>query len=110
MHVYVWEHTVIAVFYRIARWMLTKLGRDEVLMAPQMRLEVSVISTQGRIKGRAKIGQGGPFIKKKTSFSDRKATPTNRRYRNDLEAFGDEVLLFLVLYRCCHRTREQMTP
>ena len=31
--------------------MFTKLGRDEVLMAPHMDLGVSAISTQGRIQG-----------------------------------------------------------
>ena len=67
--------------------MFTKLGRDEVLMAPHMHLGVSAISTQGRIKGR------GTFLKK-TSFSDRKATATNRMYSNDLEACGRSVVIF----------------
>ena len=35
MHVYVWEHIVI-LYYRTALWMFTKLGRDEVLIAPHM--------------------------------------------------------------------------
>ena len=64
-----------------------KLGRDEVLIAPHMHLGVSAISTQGQIQGR-----GGPFLKK-TSFSDRKATATNRMYSNDLEAYG---------MKCCY--------
>ena len=38
--------------------MFTKLGRDEVLIAPHMDLGVFAISTQGRIQG------GGPFLKK----------------------------------------------
>ena len=33
MHVYVWEH-IVSLYYRTARWMFTKLGRDEVLMVP----------------------------------------------------------------------------
>ena len=44
--------------------MFMKLGKDEVLMAPYMHLDVSAISAQGRIQGRAKIGQGGPHLKK----------------------------------------------
>ena len=32
MHVYVWEH-IFRLYYRTAKWMFTKLGRDEVLMA-----------------------------------------------------------------------------
>ena len=35
MHVYEWEH-IVSLYYRTARWMFTKLGRDEVLMAPHM--------------------------------------------------------------------------
>ena len=35
MHVYVWEH-IVSHYYRIAKWMFTKLGRDAVLMAPHM--------------------------------------------------------------------------
>ena len=33
MHVYVWEH-IVSLYYRTAKWMFTKLGRDEVLMVP----------------------------------------------------------------------------
>ena len=33
MHVYVWEH-IVSLYYSTARWMFTKLGRDEVLMVP----------------------------------------------------------------------------
>ena len=36
--------------------MFTKLGRDEVLMAPHMHEGVSAISAQGLITGGAKIG------------------------------------------------------
>ena len=35
MHVYLWEHIVI-LYHRTALWTFTKLGRDEVLMAPHM--------------------------------------------------------------------------
>ena len=35
MHVYVWEH-IVSFYYRIALWILMKLGRDEVLMAPHV--------------------------------------------------------------------------
>ena len=64
MHVYEWEH-IVSLYYRTARWMFSKLGRDEVLMAPHMHYGVSARSTQGRIQGGAKIGHGGvPFFKK----------------------------------------------
>ena len=33
IHVYVWEH-IVSLYYRTAKWMFTKLGRDEVLMVP----------------------------------------------------------------------------
>ena len=51
MHVYVLEH-IVSLCYRTARWMFTKLGRDEVLMAPHLWLDA-----QGWIQGVAKIGQ-----------------------------------------------------
>ena len=44
--------------------MFMKLGKDEVLMAPYMHYDVSAISAQGRIQGRAKIGHGCPHLKK----------------------------------------------
>ena len=36
MHVYVWE-LIVSLYYWTAEWMFTKLGRDEVLMAPHMQ-------------------------------------------------------------------------
>ena len=53
MHVYVWEH-IASLYYRTAKWMLTKLGRDEVLMAPHMHKDVLAISAQEQIQGEAK--------------------------------------------------------
>ena len=44
--------------------MFTKLGRDEVFMAPHMHLGVLARSTQGRVQGGAKIGLRVPFFKK----------------------------------------------
>ena len=35
MHVYVLEH-IVSLCYRTTWWMFTKLGRDEVLMAPHL--------------------------------------------------------------------------
>ena len=58
MHVYVWEH-IVSLYYRIAKCMFTKLGRDEGLMAPHMHEGVSGKSAQGQIQGGAKIGHGG---------------------------------------------------
>ena len=54
---------------------------------------------RGRIQGRAKIGHGGPHLKK-IVFLAQKATATNRMHDSDLEACGDEVLLFLVPFWC----------
>ena len=34
--IYVWEHIVISLYYRTARWMFKKLGRDSVFIAPHM--------------------------------------------------------------------------
>ena len=35
MHVHVWEH-IVNLYYRTASLMFTKLGRDEVLIAPHV--------------------------------------------------------------------------
>ena len=53
MHVYVWEH-IVSIYYRTAKWMFTKLGMDEVLMARHMHKDVLAISAQGRIQVEAK--------------------------------------------------------
>ena len=50
MHVYVWEH-IVSLYYRITKWMFTKLGRDEVLI---IHKDVLAKSAQGRIQGEAK--------------------------------------------------------
>ena len=39
IHVYVWEH-IASLYYRTALWIITKLGRDEVLMAWHMHKDV----------------------------------------------------------------------
>ena len=72
--------------------MFMKLGRDEVLMAPQMHKGVLARSTQGWIQGRAKIGDRGGLLQESAS-SDWKATATNQMYSNDLEACG---------MKCCY--------
>ena len=75
-----------------------KLSRNEVVMAPYMHECVSARSAQGRIQGRAKIGHRGvPF--KKTSYSDWKATATNRINSNVSRSMQEEVLLFLVPFK-----------
>ena len=56
MHVYVWEQTG-SLFYRTDQWMLTKLGREEVLRAQHMHLGFSTRSGQRWIQLGAKIGQ-----------------------------------------------------
>ena len=61
MHVYVWEH-IVSLSYITAWWIFMKLGRDEVLMVPYKCCCFSARPVQGRIQGRAKIGQGVPFF------------------------------------------------
>ena len=78
---------------RTAWWMFMKLGKDEVLMAPYMHYDVSAISAQGRIQGRAKIGHGCSHLKK-NCFLAQKATATNRMHSNDLEACGMKLCCF----------------
>ena len=56
MHVYVLEY-IVSLCYRTARWMFTKLGRDDVLMALQLWLDFSANPAQGWIQGGAKICQ-----------------------------------------------------
>ena len=63
MHVYVWEH-IVSLYYRTAKWMFTKLGRDEVLMARHMHKNVLAISAHGRIQARQTRSRGVPFFKK----------------------------------------------
>ena len=47
----------------------------------------------GADQGRAKIGHGGPSLKK-TSSSDRNTTATNRRHSNTLKAYGKKCCYF----------------
>ena len=86
LYIYIWEH-IVSLYYRTAEWMLTKLGRDEVLMARQAHaLRCIGHICPGVDPGRGKIGHmGGPLLQK-TSSSDCKATATNRIHSNDLEA------------------------
>ena len=90
MHVYVWEH-IVSLYYRTDRWILTKLGGDEELIVPYKCCYFLAKSVQGRIQGRAKVGQGGPLLQR--TSSDWKATLTNRMLSNDLEACG---------IKCCY--------
>ena len=92
MYVFVCEH-IVNLYYRTAGWMFTKLGRDEVPLAPHMHSGVSARSTQGRIQGGTKIGHGGPLLQE-TYSSDWKATATNQMDSNDLEAFGKKCCYF----------------
>ena len=45
-----------------------KLGMDEVLKVPYKCCSFSARSAQGRIQGGAKIGRGGPLLKKNFFF------------------------------------------
>ena len=58
VHVYVLEH-IVSLNYRIAWWILTKLGRDKVLVTPHIYIDSWAESVQGWIQGGAKIGPGG---------------------------------------------------
>ena len=62
-------------------------------------------STQGRIQGRAKIGEGGG-LRQESASSDWKATTTNQMYSNDLEACWMKCCYFLfhskVNFLCVH--------
>ena len=85
MHVYVWEH-IASLYYRTAYWMFTKLCRDEVLMAWHMKKMFWPYLPRGRTRARQnRSPRGGPLLQK-TSFSDLKATATNRIHSSDLEA------------------------
>ena len=57
VHVYVWEYRV-----SLAWWIFTKLGRDKELMIPHISIDFWAKSTQGRIQGRAKVGQWGALL------------------------------------------------
>ena len=46
VHVYVWEHRV-SLNYRIAWWIFTKLGRDKVLMTPNICFDFWAKSARG---------------------------------------------------------------
>ena len=65
MHVYVWEH-IASLYYTTAKWMFTKLGRDEVLMAWHMHKYVLAKSAGGgpRARPNRTLGGGVPFFKK----------------------------------------------
>ena len=71
MHVFVWEQ-IVGLYYRTAKWMFTKLGRDEVFM-----LREGSRAMPNRPRGG---GGGGGGV------GDRKATATNQIHGNDLEA------------------------
>ena len=59
IHVYVWKY-IVSLYYRTAKWMFTKHGRDEVLMVIyKYCCCFSARSVQGRIQGGAKIGHRG---------------------------------------------------
>ena len=61
MHVYVWEY-IVSLYYRTAKGMFTKLGRDEMLMVIYKYCCYSARSVPGRIQGGAKYVTGGPLL------------------------------------------------
>ena len=58
MHVYVWER-IISLNYRIASWIFTNLGRDNVLMTLHICIYFLAKSARGWIQSGARIGYGG---------------------------------------------------
>ena len=72
--------------------MFTKLGRDEILMAPHLWLDFSANPAQGWIQGGAKIGQWGSLLQR--TASDWKATMTKQMHSNDLKACGKKSVYF----------------
>ena len=92
VHVYVLEH-IVSLYYRIAWWIFTKLGRDKVLMTPHIRIDSWAKSAQGWIQGGAKIGSRGSLLQR-TSSSDRKATATYWMHSNDLKHLGRSIVIF----------------
>ena len=63
MHVYVLEH-IFSLYYRTAWLMFTKLGRDEVLMAPHMFKGVLARSARTDPGRGQNMSKGDPFFKK----------------------------------------------
>ena len=98
MYIYIWEH-IVRLSYRTDLRIFTKLGRDEVLMVPYKCCCFSARSVKGRIQGGTKVGHGGPLIQR-TSFSDWKATGTNRMHSNDLKACGMKFCYFWFHFKC----------
>ena len=92
--VYVLEH-IVSLYYRIPRWIFTKLGRDKILMTPHISVDFWAKSAQGWIQVGAEISHGGPLLQR-TSTSDGKATATKRMHSNYIEAFGKKCCYILV--------------
>ena len=80
-------------FSRTAWWILTKLGRDEVLMVPHKCCCFSARSVKGWIQGGAKCAPEGPLLWE-TSSSDRLHRTTNRMHQSDLEGCGKKCCCF----------------
>ena len=96
MHLFRWRKKECMYMYRNTKSALTTELLDGCLwnLAPHMHWGVLARSTQGRIQGRAKIGDGRGLLQESAS-SDLKATATNQMYRNDLEACGMKCCYFL---------------
>ena len=62
MHVYVLDH-IVSHYYRTARWMFTKLDRDELLMVPHLCLGFSANSAQGGSRAGQNMSMRVPFSK-----------------------------------------------
>ena len=71
-----------------------KLGRDEVLMVPQIYFGISARSIQEWIQGGAKIGHGGPLFQKNFFFRP-KGNINKPNAQQWSKSMWEQVLLFL---------------
>ena len=62
MHVYVLDH-IVSLCYKTALWMFTKLGRDEVLVAPHMWLDIGQTLPRGGSRAGQKYVNEGSLLK-----------------------------------------------
>ena len=92
MHVFVLEH-LVSLQYRTAWLMFTKLGMDELFMAPHTFLCILTRSALVWSREGQKLMKEEPFFKK-TSSSGRKATVTNRMRSIDLRRCGEKCCYF----------------
>ena len=90
--VYNWEH-IVNLNYRITWWIFTKLGKDKVLVTPQICIDFWAKSARGGSRAGPIYVNEGPLLQR-TSSTDRKASATNQIHGNYLEEFGKKCFYF----------------